>query len=153
MCSMQRLYLKTRKRNLNKLKTPSLATLPNAQSPKNISEVTAPTTLVNLVDDSIGYQLPFWQNCGKPPNQYSLDISKPLKYPIANHVSTQRLSKPLKAFVHQLTEALEDSKSTQAMKEEMKALEKNQTWTLETLSLIKRTLGCRLVFTVKHSVN
>lgn len=114
---------------------------------------------MNLVDYSIGYQLPFRQNRGKPPNPYYLDISKPSKYPIANYVSAQRLSKPLKAFVHQLsaihiptkvTEALEDSKSTQAMKEEMKALKKNQTWTLETLQPVKRSVGCRFVFTVKH---
>ncbi|CAL8112899.1 unnamed protein product [Prunus armeniaca] len=53
-----------------------------------------------------------------------------------------RLSEPLKAFVHQLsaidictkvTEALKDPKWTQAMKEEMKVVEKNQTWPLKTL--------------------
>ncbi|BBN68151.1 hypothetical protein Prudu_303S000400, partial [Prunus dulcis] len=54
---------------------------------------------------------------GKPPNRYSPDIGKTSKYPIANHVS----------------EALKDPKWVQAIKEEMKGLEKNQTWTLETI--------------------
>ncbi|BBH05733.1 P-loop containing nucleoside triphosphate hydrolases superfamily protein [Prunus dulcis] len=74
-------------------------------------------------------------NC-HPPNRYSPDIGKTSKYPIANHVSTEKLFEPLKAFVHQfsaihiptkVSEALKDPKWVQAIKEEMKALEKNQT--------------------------
>ncbi|BBH02937.1 hypothetical protein Prudu_013658 [Prunus dulcis] len=74
------------------------------------------------------------QNRGKPPNRYSPDIGKTSKYPIANHVSTDKLSEPLKAFVHQLStihiptkvsEALKDPKWVQAIKEAMKALKKN----------------------------
>ncbi|CAL2256148.1 unnamed protein product [Prunus armeniaca] len=74
------------------------------------------------------------QNRGKPPNHYSPNIGKTSKYPITNHVSTKKLSKPLKAFVHQLStihiptkvvEAFKDHKWVQAIKEEMKALEKN----------------------------
>ncbi|CAL8150806.1 unnamed protein product [Prunus armeniaca] len=93
----------------------------------------------NLLRISLRYQLPFKQNRGKLPNCYSPDIGKTSKYPIANHVSTEKLSKTLKAFVNQLSdihipikvsEALKDPKWVQAIKEEMKALEKNQTWTL-----------------------
>ncbi|CAL8990028.1 unnamed protein product [Prunus brigantina] len=82
------------------------------------------------------------ENIIEPPNCYSPNIGKTSKYPIANHVSTKSLSEPLKAFVHQLSavyirtkvaEALKDPKWVQAIKEEMKALEKNQTWTHETL--------------------
>ncbi|VVA28366.1 PREDICTED: Retrovirus-related Pol poly from transposon, partial [Prunus dulcis] len=102
------------------------------------------------------------QNRGKPPNRYSPDIGKTSKYPIANHVSTEKLSEPLKAFVHQLSaihiptkvsEALKDPKWVQAIKEEMKALEKNQTWTLETIPREKKTIGCRWVFTIKHNAD
>ncbi|BBN68699.1 ABC-2 type transporter family protein [Prunus dulcis] len=102
------------------------------------------------------------QNRGKPPNRYSPDIGKTSKYPIANHVSTEKLSEPLKDFVHKLSaihiptkvsEALKDSKWVQAIKEEMKALEKNQTWTLETIPRGKKTIGCRWVFTVKHNAD
>ena len=107
---------------------------------------------MHLDDKTIGYQLPFRQNRGKPPNRYSPDIGKTSKYPIANHVSTEKLSEPLKAFVHQLSaihiptkvsEALKDPKWVQAIKEEMKALEKNQTWTLETIPRGKKTIECR----------
>ncbi|CAL9016053.1 unnamed protein product, partial [Prunus brigantina] len=120
----------------------SNSTVPTDQSPENILEVTTPTRLVHLENKTIGYQLPFRQNRGKAPNRYSPDISKTSKYPIANHVSTEKLSEPFKAFVHQLSaihiptkvsEALKDPKWVQAIKEEMKALEKNQTWTLETI--------------------
>ncbi|CAL2225265.1 unnamed protein product [Prunus armeniaca] len=81
------------------------------------------------------------ENILEPPN-CSPNIGKTSKYPIANHVSTKKLSESLKAFVHQLSaiyiptkvaKALKDPKWVQAIKEEMKALEKNQTWTLKTL--------------------
>ncbi|VVA41290.1 PREDICTED: Retrovirus-related Pol poly from transposon, partial [Prunus dulcis] len=44
-------------------------------------------------------------------------------------------------------------KWVQAIKEEMKALEKNQTWTLETIPREKKTIGCRWVFTIKHNAD
>ncbi|CAL2234619.1 unnamed protein product [Prunus armeniaca] len=121
---------------------PSNSTVPTDQSPENILEVITPTRLMHLEDKTIVYQLPFRQNRGKPPNHYSLDIGKTFKYPIANHVSTEKLSEPLRAFVHQLStihiptkisEALKYPKWVQVIQEEMKALEKNQTWTLETI--------------------
>ncbi|CAL2227071.1 unnamed protein product [Prunus armeniaca] len=142
--------------------SPSNSTVPTDQSHENILEVTTPTRLVHLEDKTIGYQLLFRQNRGKPPNRYSPEIGKTSKYPIANHVSTEKLSKPLKAFVHQLSaihiptkvsEALKDTKWVQAIKEEMKALEKNQTWTLETIPRGKKTIGCRWVFTIKHNAD
>ncbi|CAL9025915.1 unnamed protein product [Prunus brigantina] len=70
----------------------SNSTVPTDQSPENILEVTTPTRLVHLENKTIGYQLPFRQNRGKPPNRYSPDIDKTSKYPIANHVSTEKLS-------------------------------------------------------------
>lgn len=74
----------------------------------------------------------------------------------------KRRSIQLQGFVHQLstihiptkvTEALTGPKWVQAMKEEMKALEKNQTWTLEKLPQGKRTVGCIWVFTLKYKVD
>ncbi|CAL8152273.1 unnamed protein product [Prunus armeniaca] len=141
---------------------PSNSIVPTDQSPENILGVTTPTRLVHLEDKTIGYQLPFRQNRGKPPNRYSPDIGKTSKYLIANHVSTEKLSEPLKAFVHQLSaihiptkvsEALKDPKWVQAIKEEMKAFEKNQTWTLKTIPRGKKTIGCRWVFTIKHNAD
>ena len=57
-------------------------------------------------------------------------------------MSTQRLSKPLRAFTYTLSscqipssveEALSDPKWAQAIKEELEALQKNNTWTLSVL--------------------
>ncbi|BBN68280.1 hypothetical protein Prudu_361S000500 [Prunus dulcis] len=79
------------------------------------------------------------ENREKPPNRYSPDIGKTSKYPIANHVSTEKLYELLKAFVHQLSAIHIPTKV--AIKEEMKALEKNQTSTLEILPQGKRTVG------------
>ncbi|XP_068340320.1 uncharacterized protein [Pyrus communis] len=77
-----------------------------------------------------------WHNYGKPPNRYSPDTTKSSKYPIANYVSSQKLSEPGKAFVQQISNdstpsslknALSDDRWTKAMEEEMAALQKNQT--------------------------
>ncbi|KAK4844546.1 hypothetical protein QYF36_021519 [Acer negundo] len=47
----------------------------------------------NPIDNSIDYRLHFRDNRGKPPNRYSPDHGeKKSRYPIVNHVSTQRLS-------------------------------------------------------------
>ena len=110
-----------------------------------------------------GYTLPFRENRGKPPTRYSPDIEKrKSKYPIANYVSTRRLSKPLKAFVHVLSssqisarvqEALSNPKWTQVIKEEMEALLKNNTWTIVPLRKGKKTIVCKLVFSIKHTTD
>ena len=45
-------------------------------SPENIPEVNSPISppTNNDKDTSTGYILPFRNNCGKPPNRYSLEI-------------------------------------------------------------------------------
>ena len=73
--------------------------------PENIPEVSILDMSSNISDlnTSTGYTLPFRENRGKPPTRYSPDIEKlKSKYPIANYVSTKRLSEPLRAFVHVL---------------------------------------------------
>jgi hypothetical protein len=139
--------------------------VPEGPSPENIPEVISPTVTpnTNAMDIPVGYTLPFRHNRGKPPNRYSPDVEeRSSKYPIANYVSTKRLSKPLQTFVHDLSlcriptdihEALTDSKWTQAVKEEMEALLKNETWTLVTLPKGKKTVGCKWVFSIKHKVD
>ncbi|CAL2229797.1 unnamed protein product [Prunus armeniaca] len=49
--------------------------------------VTLPAVEPNSV-----YQLPPRRNCGKPPDRYSLEPVKKVKYPIANYMSTQLAS-------------------------------------------------------------
>jgi hypothetical protein len=52
---------------------------------------------------------------------------------------------------HDWNEALEDPKWRDAMLEEMRALEKNETWELVDLPHSKLPVGCKWVFTVKHT--
>lgn len=49
------------------------------------------------------YQLPPRSNCGKPPDRYSPEPAKKGKYPIANYMSTHRLSEACEAFVNQMS--------------------------------------------------
>ena len=89
-----------------------------------VSTLTAPLH-ANILDSSTSYVLPFRHNRGKPPNRYSPDKEeRKSKYPIANYVSTQGLSKPLKTFTQTLfsghipntvDEALSDPKWAQAI--------------------------------------
>lgn len=89
-------------------------------------------------------------------------MSKKSRYPIANHVSSQNLSDPLRSFIYKLSadhipdrveEALSDPNWTHAIQEEMDALQKNLTWTLVLLPKGKKTIGCRWVFSIKHKAN
>lgn len=84
------------------------------------------------------------------------------KYPIANYVSTHRLSEPLKAFAHKLSsdyihrnveEALLDPQWSQAIKEELKALQKNETWRLVSLPEGKKAVGCKWVISIKYNAD
>ncbi|KAF9667073.1 hypothetical protein SADUNF_Sadunf16G0295000 [Salix dunnii] len=78
--------------------------VPDNDSPssEDILEVTSPTlSSSNILDTPVSYHLPFKHNRGKPPARYSADEEgKRAKYPISNHVTTQRLSDPLKAFAN-----------------------------------------------------
>ena len=130
------------------------------QSPENIPEVQVLNSPHNIF---AGYKLPFRYNRGQPPNRYSHDHgTSKSKYPIANHISTQKLFEPLKALVHKLSadgvpdtvsEAMNNPKWIQAIEEEMKALQKNDTWALVPLPEGKKTVGCRWVFSVKHKAD
>ncbi|KAL5773348.1 hypothetical protein ACOSQ2_013272 [Xanthoceras sorbifolium] len=74
------------------------------------------------------YQLPSRSTHGQPPNRYSPDNSKIVKYPITNYVSTNQLPPFIKAFVNQMLvvtiptnvqDALTDSKWAEAKTEEI----------------------------------
>ena len=74
-------------------------------------------------------------------------------------MSNHRLSESNKSFVNQLStvsipnskqEALADPRWKAAMNEEMKSLQKNETWELVDRPLGKKPVGCRWVYTMKH---
>lgn len=92
-------------------------TVPTDQSPTNNPAVSASTTSTNLDDDANRYQLPVRQNLGKLPTRYSPDNGKASKYPIANYVSTEELSEPLKGRVHELSAIHIPTKVTEALKD------------------------------------
>ncbi|KAF5478674.1 hypothetical protein F2P56_005215 [Juglans regia] len=133
--------------------------------PENVPKVrTTPAPLyANTLDTSFGYVLPFRHNRGKPPTRYSPDEEeRKSKYPIANYVSTQGLSKPLKTFTQTLSschipssveEALSNPKWAQAMQEELEALKKNNTWKLVPLPEGKKIVGCKWVFSIKYKAD
>jgi Reverse transcriptase (RNA-dependent DNA polymerase) len=110
------------------------------------------------------YILPLRTNRGKPSKRYVPEdgTSETIKYPIANYVSTSKLSEPLKDFSEtilslkvpkNIEEALRDPKWVHAMDVEMEALNKNNTWSLVELPKGKKSVGCKWVYTIKFGTN
>lgn len=82
------------------------------------------------------------------------------RHNIANFISYKNCSPSFHSFITSLDTtsvpknwkaALEDSKWREAMLEEMRALEKNKTWELVDLPQGKQPVGCKWVFTIKHT--
>jgi transposase InsO family protein len=80
------------------------------------------------------------------------------KHPMSNYLSYDKLSHTHKAYVSRISnlfvprtiqEALGDPNWKLAVKEEMDALRKNNTWSITDLPHDKRAVGCKWVFTVK----
>ena len=77
-------------------------------------------------------------------------------------MSSHHLSPSYKIFANQLSsvfvpnnlqDTLDNPKWKVAMVEEMKALQKNDTWELVELPKVKKTIGCKWLFTMKHKVD
>lgn len=130
--------------------------VPKDPPPENILEVSSLITPshTNALDTPVDYALPFRRNCGKPLNRYSPDEEeRRSKFPIANYVSTQSLSEPLKTFTQKLSschipnsfeEALSDTNWAQAIQEELEALQKNNTWKLVSLPEGNKIVGVQI---------
>ncbi|PRQ17544.1 putative RNA-directed DNA polymerase [Rosa chinensis] len=126
------------------------------------SEVCSPTD-TNSSESNVGqYVLPNRSTRGQPPKRYEPTVHAKSKYPVANYMSTRRLSKSYASFVNQISavsvpnkvqDALGDPKWRKAMEEEMEALQKNDTWQLVPPPQDKKAVGCRWVFTVKHNAD
>ncbi|RVW66052.1 Retrovirus-related Pol polyprotein from transposon RE1 [Vitis vinifera] len=118
--------------------------------------------VLNLEPDPFMKRLPHRHNRGIPKPTYEPELSTKVKYPISNYVSNHRLSESNKSFVNQLStvaipnsvqEALVDPRWKAAMNEEMKSLQKNETWELVECPPEKKLVGCRWIYTVKYKAD
>ncbi|RVW76140.1 Retrovirus-related Pol polyprotein from transposon RE1 [Vitis vinifera] len=118
--------------------------------------------VLNLEPDSFMKRLPHRHNKGIPKPTYEPELSTKVKYPMSNYVSNHRLSESNKSFVNQLStvaipnsvqEVLADPRWKAAMNEEMKSLQKNETWELVECPPGKKPIGCRWIYTVKYKAD
>ncbi|RVW62615.1 Retrovirus-related Pol polyprotein from transposon RE1 [Vitis vinifera] len=118
--------------------------------------------VLNLESDPFMKRLPHRHNRGIPKPIYEPELSTKVKYPISNYVSNHRLSESNKSFVNQLStvaipnsvqEALADPRWKTTMNEEMKSLQKNETWELVECPLGKKPVGCCWIYTVKYKAD
>ena len=81
------------------------------------------------------------------------------KYPISQFMSTEKLSMQHQSFLSAIDsiriptsvhEALKGENWVRAMNEEMRALEKNETWEIVEKPKDKKVVGCRWIYTVKY---
>ncbi|RVW90637.1 Retrovirus-related Pol polyprotein from transposon RE1 [Vitis vinifera] len=116
-------------------------------------------SVLNLEPDPFMKLLPHRHNRGIPKPTYEPELSTKVKYLMSNYVSNHRLSESNKSFVNQLStvaipnsvqEALADPRWKATMNEEMKSLQKNETWELVECPLGKKPVRCRWIYTVKY---
>ncbi|WJZ94687.1 hypothetical protein VitviT2T_013525 [Vitis vinifera] len=118
--------------------------------------------VLNLEPDPFMKRLPHRHNRDIPKPTYEPELSTKVKYPMSNYVSNHRLSESNKSFVNQLStvvipnsvqEALANPRWKAAMNEEMKSLQKNETWELVKCPPGKKPVGCRWIYNVKYKAD
>ena len=84
------------------------------------------------------------------------------RYPLSHLMSYDKLSSNHRSFLTHLNtitipktanEALDSKEWREAMKVEMDALEKNETWELVELAKEKKHVGCKWEFTIKYKAD
>ncbi|GJR58570.1 putative RNA-directed DNA polymerase [Tanacetum coccineum] len=92
----------------------------------------------------------------------SNQFTSTVRYPISNFVSYDKFSTNHKAFLAAITnnnepkcfkQAAQDARWREAMQKEVKALEKNGTWTLEYLPEGKRAIDLKWIYNIKFKPN
>jgi len=82
-----------------------------------------------------------------------------MRHPLKNYVTFTKFFPSHQHFLAAITkvvkprfyhEAVQDAKWRQAMVEEINVLQKNGTWTSETLSSGKKPISCKWVYRVKY---
>ena len=99
-------------------------------------------------------------NTSSPPEPSSSSPPHPSPFPLANYVSSHRLSRPFQAFLTSIDSipipkavaaALASSPWRCAMEEELRALAQNHTWDLVPLPTGKHLVGSRWVYALKEN--
>ncbi|RVW76011.1 Retrovirus-related Pol polyprotein from transposon RE1 [Vitis vinifera] len=91
--------------------------------------------VLKLEPDPFMKRLPHRHNRGIPKPTYEPELSTKVKYPMSNY------------------EALADRRWKAAMNEEMKSLQKNETWELVECPSGKKLVGCRWIYAVKYKAD
>ncbi|RVX03773.1 Retrovirus-related Pol polyprotein from transposon RE1 [Vitis vinifera] len=91
--------------------------------------------VLNLEPDPFMKRFPHRHNRGIPKPTYEPELSTNVKYPMSNY------------------EALANPRWKAAMNEEMKSLQKNETWELIDCPPRKKPVGCRWIYTVKYKTD
>ncbi|CAN1152028.1 Retrovirus-related Pol polyprotein from transposon TNT 1-94, partial [Linum perenne] len=96
------------------------------------------------------------------PIAYRKGVRECTKHPISKCVSYDRLNPTYKAFITTLDnervpdnihEALNNPKWREAVRDEIQALEKNNTWSLVMLPPGKKTVDCKWIFSIKYKAD
>ncbi|RVW65334.1 Retrovirus-related Pol polyprotein from transposon TNT 1-94 [Vitis vinifera] len=100
--------------------------------------------------------------CGQYIDSNSSLPEENIDHPIGNYVTYEGLSPSYRTFATSLDdtqvpntiqETLKISELKNAVQDEIDALEKNGTWTITDLSVGKRPVGCKWIFTIKYKVD
>ena len=162
--SMRFMQVYSRQRNLNPKQVQDSTSNPENEIavPENLPQPTSEfenevnTVLETFPEKAHDHHLPIAIRKG------TKECTKHPLYPLAKFVSFKKFSPVHRSFLvnlnnihipNKLSEALSDEKWKNAMREEMQALEKNQTWEIVDLPSGKKSVGCKWVFTMKYKLD
>ena len=143
------------------LEAEDVATL-SESNPCIIPNQSSAVDVLDVVSEPFLKQLPQRHTRGIPKPTYEPGLSSKIKYPMSHYVSNYRLSESNMSFINQLSivsipnsvqEALVDPRWKAAMNEEMKSLQKNETWELVDPPPGKKPVGYRWIYTVKYKAD
>jgi Reverse transcriptase (RNA-dependent DNA polymerase) len=96
----------------------------------------------------------------RPPIKLRDYVSQQVMYPIQDFISYNRVSPEYRAYLSNITNQMEPTNFSEAnqspiwrkaMKEELQALEKNDTWDIVNLPKNKKPVGCKWVYKIKYN--